>query len=89
MATVKLLLADRDGIPRASLSALKWAWFDQTAPNSFVTPTDSGAIEVTDANAILEITLTGTALTPGQYGCLALSTSDDVDLGLYKLVVRA
>ena len=88
MPTVKLMLTERNGARRQSLTNLKWAWFDQTAPNTFVTPTDTGITEVTDVNGVIEITLTGTSLVAGQYGCLALSTSDDVDLGLYKLRVR-
>ena len=88
MPTAKILLTQRDGTIRASLTNIKWAWFDQTAPNNFTAPTDTGTTEVTDANAIIEVTLTGTSLVAGQYGCLALSTSDDVDLGLYKLRVE-
>jgi len=87
MATAKLLLAERDGTRRENLTSIKWAWFDQTDPQSFTAPTDTGSAETTDALAEIEITLTGTSLTAGQYGCLALSTSNDVDLGLYRLRV--
>lgn len=87
MATAKLLLAERSGTRRESLTSIKWAWFDQTDPQSFTAPTDTGSTEVTDVNALIEVTLSGTSLVAGQYGCLALSTSDDVDLGLYKLRV--
>ena len=87
MATVKLILTERSSVLRQNLTSIKWAWFDQTAPNNFVTPTDTGTTETTDTGGSIEITLTGTSLTPGQYGCLALSTSDDVDLGLYRLRV--
>lgn len=88
MAVVKLILAERNGTKRISLTNLKWAWFDQTAPNNFTTPTDTGTTETTDTLGVIEITLTGTSLVAGQYGCLAVSTSDDVDLGLYKLRVE-
>ena len=87
MATVRLLLAERDGTNRQNLTSIKWAWFDQTAPNNFVTPTDTGTAETTNIDGLIEITLSGTSLVAGQDGCLALSTSDDVDLGLYRLRV--
>lgn len=87
MATVKLILTERTSTLRANLTNLKWAWFDQTAPNNFTTPTDTGTTETTDVSGVIEISLTGTSLVAGQYGCLALSTSDDVDLGLYRLRV--
>lgn len=89
MSTVKCRLIDRTGVIQQNLTNVKWAWFDQTIPNNYVTPTDSGTNGTTDVDGYIEITLTGTSLVAGQLGCLALSTSDNVDLGLYKLVVRA
>ena len=87
MPTVKLTLTERDGTRRESLTSIKWAWFDQTDPQNFVAPTDTGTTETTDTTGNIEVTLTSTSLVAGQYGCLALSTSDNVDLGLYKLRV--
>lgn len=87
MAAVKLVLTERSGTRRQNLTGLKYAWFDEIAPNSFSAPTDTGTTETTDAEGVIEITLTGTSLVAGQYGCLAVSTSDDVDLGLYRLRV--
>lgn len=84
---VKCKLADRAGNLQQSLTSLSWAWFDNTDPQNFVAPTDTGTTEVTDPNGIIEITLTGTSLVSGQEGCLALMTSDNVDMGLYKLKV--
>jgi len=88
MATVKCQLAQRTGEIQQNLTSIKWAWFDQTDPQNFTAPTDTGTTEVTDVNGIIEITLTGTSLVAGQLGCLALMSSDNVDMGLYKLVVR-
>ena len=88
MATVSILLTQRDGTRRADMTSIKWAWFDQTTPNTFAAPTDTGSAEITDAFGVLEITLVSSTLVAGQYGCLALSTSDGIDTGLYKLKVR-
>lgn len=88
MPTVKCVLTERNGSLRSSLTSLSWAWFDETDPQNFTAPTDTGTAETTDASGIIEITLTGTSLTSGQEGCLALMTSDNVDMGLFKLMVR-
>ena len=88
MATVKCQLAQRDGTIHQNLTSISWAWFDQTDPQNFTAPTDTGTTETTDVNGFIEVTLTSTSLTVGQLGCLALMSSDNVDMGLYKLVVR-
>ena len=88
MSTVRLTLAERTGTRRESLTNIKWAWFDQTDPQNFTAPTDTGTTETTDATGLIEVTLSGSALAVGQQGCLALMTSDNVDSGLYRLTVR-
>ncbi len=85
MPTAKIVLAERDGTIRQNLTSLKWAWFDDTDPQNFTSPTDTGTTETTDTSGLIEVTLTGTSLTAGQEGCLAIMTNDNIDMGLYRV----
>jgi hypothetical protein len=62
--------------PAASLTGLKWAFFDQVSPGSFLAPTAKGTTESTDGSGVLSINVTGTALTSGQIGWLVVTDSD-------------
>ena len=55
MATVKCQLAQRDGTIQQNLTSIKWAWFDQTDPQNFTAPTDTGTTEVTDIDEISKL----------------------------------
>lgn len=62
--------------PAASLTGLKWAWFDQATPDGFAAPTDKGAAETTDASGQLVILLPNTTKAAGQTGWLIVTDSD-------------
>jgi hypothetical protein len=87
LPSVKCILTERNGTRQQSLTSLKWAWFDETDPQNFNAPVNVGTIETTDANGLIEVDIPGTTLTQGQEGCLAVMTSDNVDMGLYKLMI--
>lgn len=73
--TITLSLVDSSGSPRASLSGLKWAFFDQATPNALTVAADQGAGETTDGSGNLVITVL-TTLSAGQVGWLIVSDSD-------------
>lgn len=63
--------------PRASLSALKWAWFDQVTPDLFTAvPTDKGSAGTTNGSGVFDVILTGTAKAAGGVGFLIITDSD-------------
>lgn len=74
--SVSLTLTTNGTTPAANLSSLKWAFFDQVSPGSFVAPTAKGTIESTDSTGLLVIDVTGTSLTAGQTGWLIITDSD-------------
>lgn len=88
MATVIVNLRRRDGTAQKDLTNIKWAWFDQTDPNSFTAPAVTGTTETTNAQADIVVDVTGTSLTAGQFGCLALMSSDNVYTGIYRLEIK-
>jgi hypothetical protein len=74
--TVTLTLTTDGSTPAASLTGLKWAFFDQVSPGSFVAPTAKGTVETTDGSGVLVLSITGTALTVGGTGWLIVTDSD-------------
>lgn len=74
--TATISLVSPANAPRASLTGLKWAWFDQTTPDAFVAPTDQGTGEVTDGSGVLTVSLPNTLKTSGQAGWLIVTDSD-------------
>lgn len=73
-----LTLVDRSGGARASLTGLKWAFFDQVSPDLLAAPVDKGAIEETDAAGEIVIELPNTTLAAGGTGFLIISDTDGV-----------
>lgn len=71
----EITLTDASGNLSASLSGLKWAWFDQVTPDLFATPTDQGSTGSTDLSGVFSQDLSGTALTVGQTGWLTITDS--------------
>ena len=77
LATSVTVTLTSDGTtPRANLSSLKWAFFDQSTPDLFTAPTAKGSIESTDASGVLLLNITGTALSAGDTGWLVVTDSD-------------
>lgn len=72
--TVTLTLQDRNGNPRASLTGLKWAFFDQTTASALGINADAGANASTNASGALSLTV-NTTLAPGGTGWLVISDS--------------
>lgn len=73
--TVQITLTTNGTTPAASLTGLKWAWFDSADPSSFDAPTDSGSIETTDGSGVLNISVRS-ALASGGIGWLIITNSD-------------
>jgi hypothetical protein len=82
--TVTISLVNETGTPFASLSSLKWAFFDEASPELLTAPVAKGAAESTDASGNLVIDVTGTSHTAGGIGWLVLSTSDGNPSGTYR-----
>jgi hypothetical protein len=80
-------LVDLENSSQASLTSLKWDWFDESSPNSFTTPTDQGTVEATDANGNITIDLPNSTLTSGQTGFLILRDATNNYIGAYRLDV--
>jgi hypothetical protein len=74
--TATVTLTSDGTTPRANLTNLKWAWFDQVTPNLFVAPTDKGSSGSTDANGLFSVTLVNTSLSFGGVGWLSITDSD-------------
>lgn len=73
--TVSLTLTTDGTTPAASLTGLKWAWYDEATPDRHAVPADSGLAETTDGSGVLTISVRST-LTAGQTGWLIVTNSD-------------
>lgn len=73
---VTLTLTTNGTTPAATLTGLKWAFFDQNVPNNFGAPVAKGTLATTDGSGVLTINITGTGLTAGQVGWLIVTDSD-------------
>lgn len=73
--TVSVTLTTNGSTPAASLTGLKWAWWDQATPPVAEYPTDKGAAESTDGSGVLSITVSS-ALAAGGIGWLQVTNSD-------------
>jgi hypothetical protein len=71
-----LSLVDGSGNPRANLTGLKWAFFDQSAPDGFAAPSDKGTGATTNASGVLSLPLVNTSLSAGGVGFLVVSDTD-------------
>jgi len=81
-ATVALVNAANS--PQASLSGLKWAFFDQATPDGFTAPSAKGASESTNGSGSLVIDITGTSLASGAVGWLIVTDSDGTTATVHK-----
>jgi chitodextrinase len=73
---VVVVLTTNGTAPAASLTNLKWAFFDQARPDLFTAPTCQGATELTDSSGVLEIDVSESTLAVGQTGWLLITDSD-------------
>ena len=77
--TVSLRLTSDGTTPRASLTGLKWAWWDVATPNLITTaPTDKGSAGATDSSGDITLSLPGSALSIGGTGYLVITNSNGV-----------
>jgi hypothetical protein len=72
---------------QASLTSLRWSWFDSVLPGSYSAPTDQGTTESTDGSGNITLDLPNSTLTSGQEGTLVLSNSGGTLIGAYRLAV--
>jgi len=84
---LEITLVNSAGTPLASLTGLSWAWFDESTPDTANTPTAQGTGETTDSSGLLSIDITGTTLTAGQTGMLALMDSTGMIYAWYRVTL--
>ena len=73
--TATITLTTDGTTPAASLSGLKWSWWDQSTPNLGEYPTARGTVESTDASGVMTISVASN-LSPGGIGWLVVTNSD-------------
>lgn len=64
------------GAAAASITGLRWAFFDEARPDLLTSPSATGVGESTDGSGNLSIDVAGTSLVPGQVGFLIISDTD-------------
>ena len=75
--TVSVTLTTDGTTPAASLTGLKWAFYDQATPDLFTTaPVARGAAGSTNGAGLFSASITGTARRQGEIGCLLVTNSD-------------
>ncbi len=82
--TASVNLVNASNSAQASLTGLKWAWFDQTTPDAFTTPTDKGTGEITDGSGVLTVLIGNSGKTSGQAGWLIVTDSDGNPATVHK-----
>lgn len=73
--TVTVTLTSDGATPRASLTGLRWAFWNEPKPDLMACPADSGTGETTDGSGVLVINVAST-LQPGGVGWLVVTDSD-------------
>tara|TARA_R110000868_G_scaffold323523_5_gene584456 strand:- start:393 stop:761 length:369 start_codon:yes stop_codon:yes gene_type:complete len=75
--SISVTLTDASNLPIASLTGLRWAWWDSSTLSTQVAPVIKGSGATTDTSGVFSVTtLTGSALTAGQVGWIEVSDSD-------------
>lgn len=75
--TVSVTLTTDGTTPAASLTGLKWAFYDQVTPDLFTAaPVVKGAAETTDGSGVFSASITGTTLRQGDVGYLIVTNSN-------------
>lgn len=85
--TLTITLVDASGNPLTNLTGITWAWFDESVVNSATTPTATGTGATTDGSGVFSVDITGTTLTSGQTGMLALQDSTGYIYALYRITL--
>lgn len=73
--TVTVTLTTDGSTPAASLSGLKWRFFDNSQPNASLAPASTGAGATTNGSGVFSVAVT-TTLASGGVGWLEVSDSD-------------
>lgn len=71
--SVSISLSDITGSAQASLSSIKWAWYDSTDQAALGAVVDSGTAETTNTNGVIDISFPNSGLVSGQSGSLMIS----------------
>jgi len=75
--TVSVTLTTDGSTPAASLTGLKWAYWDVLTPDLMTTaPLVKGSAETTDGSGVLTVAITGTTKRVGEVGYLLVTNSD-------------
>lgn len=82
--TASVNLVNASNAAQASLTGLKWAWFDGVTPDAFSAPTDQGTGESTDGSGVLTVTIGNSAKEAGQVGWLIVTDSDGTTAMTHK-----
>ena len=81
--TITLTLVNTANSPQASLTNLKWAFWDNITPDLLVAPVSKGAIESTDGAGQIVINV-NTTLSSGGVGWLVVTNSDGIPATVHK-----
>jgi hypothetical protein len=76
MATISVILTNASDVVQASLTGLKWAWFDEQTPDLFDAPAQQGSGATTNGSGVFSVTSVTSSLTSGQRGRLEVTSSD-------------
>lgn len=74
--SVSVKLTDTNDSPWQTLLLQRWAFFDQSVPNIFGAPVDTGTSGSTDSGGNFKVNLPHTTLTQGQVGWLIVTNSN-------------
>jgi hypothetical protein len=74
--SITLVTDTDDETPRASLTGLDWAFFDENKPSDLTTPVNQGTGESTDGSGVLTLSVPDSTLNNGGVGYLIVSDTD-------------
>lgn len=83
LRSVTVNLVNASNAAQASLTGLKWAFYDQLTPDLMTVAADQGTAETTDGAGALTIPVY-TTLSPGQVGWLVVTNSDGNPVTVHK-----
>jgi len=83
LRSVSVTLVDSSNVARASLTGLKWAWYDQITPDLMTVAADQGTGETTDGSGVLTIPVYTTLASSG-VGWLLVTDSDGTTATVHK-----